>query len=484
LKRSLNDLEPAAVWLRFSEILEIPRPSGHEEGIADFLSAFAARRGLSFDRDVFDNVIIRKDGSGACADRDGVALQAHVDMVAEKNPRSGHDFLLDPIRASIDGDRVWAPETTLGADNGIGVALMLAVLDSGDMTHPPLECLFTVDEERGLIGASRFPTEWITAKRLINLDSENDSSFCIGCAGGMDITLTSCVRREDHFSYRPALSLVVEGLRGGHSGIEIGLNRASALRILGRALDRLSGTGSVRIIDLEGGSKRNAIPRGARAVIALDPEAVEEADRIVHALEADVIREYDGLEDGIAIRLSGVRSDRPPLDARCSQLITDMLLGLPHGVQKMNGRVEGLVETSVNFAIAALGEKEIEFVLSVRSSLEPARGALIGRISAITRLAGFEAECSDGYPGWTPDPDSKLLSTCIEVYRNLIGRDPKVEIIHAGLECGLIGSRIGGLDMISAGPDIHGVHVPGESVSISSLARFWKFLAVLLENLE
>jgi dipeptidase D len=161
-----------------------------------------------------------------------------------------------------------------------------------------------------------------------------------------------------------------------------------------------------------------------------------------------------------------------------------MLLGLPHGVQKMNGRVEGLVETSVNFAIAALGEKEIEFVLSVRSSLEPARGALIGRISAIARLAGFEAECSDGYPGWTPDPDSKLLSTCIEVYRNLIGRDPKVEIIHAGLECGLIGSRIGGLDMISAGPDIHGVHVPGESVSISSLARFWKFLAVLLENLE
>ncbi len=484
MSRILHDLEPAAVWRRFEEILEIPRPSGHEEGIADYLSAFAAARGLSSDRDSYDNVIVRKDGAGPGADREGIVLQAHVDMVAEKSSGSAHDFLRDPIRIEIDGDRVWAPETTLGADNGIGVAMMLALLDSSDLAHPPLECLFTVDEERGLIGASRFPVEWISAKRLINLDSENDGRLCIGCAGGMDINLSSRVRREERVPAGSVFSLVVEGLRGGHSGIEIGLDRACALRLLGRVLDRLSGIGGVRIVDLRGGSKRNAIPREAEAVLSIDPETADEADRIVHSIAAELIREYDCLEEGISIRFSRVESDTPPLDAEYSRLITDMLLALPHGVLKMNGRVEGLVETSVNLAIVALGKRDVEFVLSVRSSLEPAREAVIGRISAMARLAGFDVECSNGYPGWTPDPDSKLLSACVEVYRTLNGRDPQVEVIHAGLECGLIGSRMGGLDMVSAGPDIHGVHVPGESVSISSLARFWKFLTVLLESLE
>jgi dipeptidase D len=482
LNEALRGLEPAAVWERFADLLDIPRPSGHEEGAADYLVSFARQRNLPFERDRWNNVVIRKAGSGSNASGEAIALQAHVDMVAEKATGSTHDFLADPVSAVVRDDRVVAPETTLGADNGIGVALMLAVLDSGDMSHPPLECLFTVDEERGLIGASRFPTEWITAKRMLNLDSEREGAFCIGCAGGMDVMLRSDVVREASVPSGACYRLTVEGLKGGHSGMEIALDRACALRLLGRLLDSVPGTGVPLVGELSGGSKRNAIPREAHAVFlprGVDPDGLTDA---VAAAAMEFEREYVDSEDAIAVRLERAEADGPFLDAASSGILIDLLVGLPHGVQKMNHRVGGLVETSVNLAVATLERDFAEIVLSTRSSVESARDALVNRIQAIGRLAGYGSECSDGYPGWRPDPDSALLALCREAYTESAGREPEIEVIHAGLECGLIGSRTGGLDMVSAGPDIHGVHVPGESVSIPSLGRFWAFLRVLLER--
>lgn len=481
----LSTLEPAPVWHWFEEVLGIPRSSGHEEGIADFLESFAVRRSLLVDRDELNNVCIRRNGTGKSASHPGIVLQAHVDIVAEKCEGSRHDFLTDPIEPEIEGDWVRAVSTTLGADNGMGVALMLALLDSDDLDLPPLECLFTVDEERGLVGASGFPTDWITFSRLINLDSESDSSFCIGCAGGLDIRIEGKLERESvplESTYR----LTVSGLRGGHSGLEIGMNRANAIRLLGRCLNSLMRLGDVKIVSAQGGSKRNAIPRSADAVLTLPVTVEGRALMMMNELESEFTREYAGIEENISIGLYPCESDQPSLT--CSHLhsrkLAFLLTALPHGVEKMNGMVEGLVETSNNLAILSLDGDGAMLAVSVRSSLESAKIALAERVCAVAELAGYSCELSGGYPGWTPDPDSVLLVECKGVYRELNGSDPAVRAVHAGLECGIIGDRIGEIDMISLGPDIRDVHVPGERVSIPSVARFWKFLTKLLERLD
>jgi len=479
----LSTLEPASVWRWFEEVLGIPRSSGHEEGIADFLESFAAQRSLPVSRDELNNVCIRRNGTGESASHPGIVLQAHVDIVAEKREGSLHDFLTDPIEPEIEGDWVRAVNTTLGADNGMGVALMLALLDSDDLNLPPLECLFTVDEERGLVGASSFPIDWITFSRLINLDSESDSSFCIGCAGGLDIRIEGKLERESvppESTYR----LTVSGLMGGHSGIEIGMNRANAIRLLGRCLNSLMRLENVRIVSLQGGSKRNAIPRSADALLTIPVTVERRALAMMNELESQFTREYAGIEENISIGLSSCESDQPPLSPSHSLKLTLLLTALPHGVEKMSGTVHGLVETSDNLAILSLDGDEAMLAVSVRSSLESAKNALAERVCAVSALAGYSCELSGAYPGWTPDPDSALLAECKGVYRELNGSDPAVGAIHAGLECGIIGDRIGEIDMISLGPDIRDVHVPGERVSIPSVARFWKFLTILLEQLD
>jgi dipeptidase D len=481
----LSKLEPASVWRWFEEVLRIPRPSGHEERIADFLESFAVQRSLRVSRDRLNNVCIKRNGSGESASHPGIVLQAHVDIVAEKCESSRHDFLTDPIEPKIEGDWVRAVSTTLGADNGMGVALMLALLDSDDLDLPPLECLFTVDEERGLVGASGFPTDWITFSRLINLDSESDSCVCIGCAGGLDIRIEGKLERESvppENSYR----LAVSGLTGGHSGLEIAMNRANAIRLLGRCLDSLMRLEDVRIVSLHGGSRRNAIPRSADAVLTIPVMVERRAFVMMDELEGEFTREYAGIEENISIGLSRCESDQPPMtySHSHSRRLVNLLMALPHGVEKMSGTVQSLVETSDNLAILSLDGDRAMLTVSVRSSIESAKIALAERVCAITALAGYSCDLSGGYPGWTPDPDSALLAECKGVYRDINGSDPAVGAVHAGLECGIIGSRIGDLDMISLGPDIRDVHVPGERVSIPSVARFWKFLTMLLERLD
>jgi dipeptidase D len=480
----LQGIEPAPVWRWFEELCAIPRASGDEERVSGFVDGFALERGLEHFRDATGNVIVKKPGSGPNAGSPAVMIQAHLDMVAEKREGSLHDFSTDPVLPEVDGDWVIARETTLGADNGLGAALMLALLDDRTIGHPPLECLFTVDEERGLTGAAAVDPAWISARRMINLDSEQEGAFCIGCAGGVDVTLTLGLERMQPPPDMEILLISVDGLKGGHSGMAIGRWRANAIRLLARVLDRILDRGGL-LCNFDGGSKRNAIPRTAGALVTIPSGSRAAVAADVSALLDEARSEYAGIDQDISIRLlpgAGLSSGDPVTPASARRC-TDLLLALPHGVEKMSGISSSLVETSVNLALAGTRDGVCNVVLTVRSLLDRAKDALAGRVMALGRLAGAEVERNGGYPGWKPDPGSALLASAVATYMELHGTDPVVETVHAGLECGIIGARIPGMEMISMGPDIRDVHIPGERASISSTERFWRYLKVLLERI-
>ena len=480
MTRRLQDLQPSAVWSWFLKLCEIPRPSGHEQKVTDFLLEFADGRGLERLVDPTGNVLIRKPGYGAAADADPVALQAHTDMVPEKVDGSDHDFRRDPIKPELDGDWVTARETTLGADNGIGVSCMLALLDTDALTHPPLECLFTVDEERGLTGAAALDPGWLDSRRLINLDSEDEGRFCIGCAGGVDVSIadTLPVGVQEGRTAR----VTIGGLKGGHSGMEIDRGRACGVKLAARALTALADLGA-SVSRLDAGTKRNAIARGARMELWVPEAKMDDAMEVVAGLEEQVRDEYRGIEEAVEMDMEPVEWDSPPVPFGHTRRLADLLLAMPHGVVKMSGVVEGLVETSVNLATASLAEGSLRITLSSRSSIDDAKDWVVRRIRALGRMAGATVEESGAYPGWRPRADSPLLDRARSVYLETTGRDPVVETIHAGLECGILGSRYPGLDMISMGPTIRDVHIPGERVSIPSLERFWAFLTALLAGM-
>ena len=480
----LAGLEPAIVWRMFDAVRSIPRPSGSEQEMTRFLCRFASERGLTHLSDAVGNVLVRLPGRGAAASREPLCIQAHTDMVAEKLDSSTHDFLRDPIRVEVDGDWVVARETTLGADNGMGAAIMLALLDGGCENHPPLECLFTIDEERGLTGASHLDPGWLEARRMINLDSEEEGHFCIGCAGGVDIGI------EGRFSPVPApggfipVSIRVEGLTGGHSGMEIHRGRANSIRILGRVLRELLDRHGCSAAAMSGGSKRNAIPRTASALVMAPPGGFEGLREAVAAIQDRQREEFACVDGGITISASpGDPHPESVMPADFASRTVDLLLSLHHGVERMSCISPGLVETSCNLAILETGAESVSLVLTARSLVETAKHALVDRLEASARLAGFTYSRGNGYPGWKPDTSSELLATAAACYRGLTGGEPLVEAVHAGLECGIIGDRVGGMDMISMGPDIRGVHAPGERVGISSTGRFWGFLRGLLARL-
>ena len=463
--------EPA--WRFFRDICGIPHTSGNEAGISKYLVDFARERGLEVLSDPQGNVLIRKDGPGQ-----PVALQAHMDMVGEKISGSNHDFLVDPIKPELDGDLLLAGETTLGADNGIGVALMLELLHGDYSGLPSLECLFTVDEERGLVGALAFPPEWITAGKLINLDSEELGVITIGCAGGRDVEIELSGELEDYTG--SGVKVEVNGLNGGHSGMEINSDNANAIKLTARLCRQLEELLGGRLVSFRGGSKHNAIPRTAEAVMALDEPA--RAKTLCSIIRKDFLEEYAGIEDTITVKCTETDISTR-LTEESSSVFIDTLLALPHGVEKMSGTVDDLVETSANLAIASWERGTLKILISIRSAVESAKNAHLEAIAAIGRLAGGRITAGEGYPGWTPDTSSDLLDAAKESYRRTLGSDPTVEAIHAGLECGIIGQRVGDLEMISLGPDISDVHVPGEAVSVSSVDQFLKFLLALLENL-
>lgn len=467
-----SELSEKPVWRFFKDLCAIPRTSGNEEAVSRYLADFARERKLEVLTDEQMNVLIRKPGQG-----EAVALQAHMDMVGEKVSGSSHDFMKDPVTPDIESGSLICRETTLGADNGIGVALMLELLAGDYEGISPIECLFTVDEERGLVGALGFPPEWITARKLINLDSEALGVITIGCAGGRDVRISLPVQTEK--CEGQGVRVTVDGLNGGHSGMEINSDNANGVKLTARICRQLEELLDARLVSFSGGTKHNAIPRQAVAVLSSsDPARVR---ALCSIMKKEFMEEYAGIENLITVECEEV-SVMEQLTAESSATILDVLLALPHGVEKMSGVVENLVETSCNLAIIKWENRSAEILISIRSAVESAKNACVESIAAIGRLAGASVTSGDGYPGWAPDTSSDLLTEAAASVRRCLKKEPVVEAIHAGLECGIIGERVGGLEMISIGPDIRNVHIPGEAVDIESVDSFLLFLIDLLGN--
>ncbi len=481
---AIAGLEPTALWVNFEALSRIPRPSKQEEQVLAWLKAFADARGLKWQQDETGNIIVRRPGSGDGESAPTVVIQSHVDMVCEKNSDVEHDFGRDPIRLLRDGDWLTADGTTLGADNGIGVATALALLEMrSDARLPPLECLFTVDEETGLTGAFALDGALLQGRTLLNLDTEEWGAICIGCAGGGDSELALPVAREASPGDFLSFQLSVEGLMGGHSGVNIHEYRANAIVLLASLLEPLATIGA-RLVSVRGGDKTNAIPREAFATLLLPPAAMADAQIAVGARTAALQAEFGTLETALRVTLAGL--DAAPaecLSAGAQTSLLGLLRALPHGVLKYSHAIPGLVETSNNLASVAPDGGHYRIVCSSRSSIMEALEDVRDRIATIAALCGATVTRSSSYPGWQPDPTSPVLKRLKRIYAEQLGEAPEVGAIHAGLECGVIGERAPGMDMVSFGPTITGAHSPDERVEIPTVAKFWNLLLALLADM-
>lgn len=479
----IKDLKPELIWQCFDEITKIPRPSCHEEQIRKFLLDFAATHGVEAKTDKCGNVLMRKPASKGCENAPTVVLQSHMDMVAEKNNDVEHDFLKDPIKTYVDGDWVKARGTTLGADNGIGMAAAMAVMIDPTLTHGPIEALFTINEEIGLEGAQNIGPDMITGNILINLDSEDDGEIFVGCAGGIDTTAIfkySPSLTPEHFCY---LRVSVTGLLGGHSGGDIHLGRANANKVIARFIWECSQKWPVAVCSFDGGNLRNAIPREASALFGINAEHKGAIISKLKKYAEEIRNEYKGVEPSMDLRIE--ESERPDhcMDSETSLRLVRALYSAPHGVVSMSRDLPGLVETSTNLAAVKMIEgNQIKVTTSQRSSVESRKYDIAGQVEAHFQLAGAEVSHSDGYPGWAPNMDSAIMKISGEAYKELFGVDPAIKAIHAGLECGLFLDKYPHLDMVSFGPTMTGVHSPDEQLNIPTVEKFWRHLCRVLEK--
>jgi len=482
-KGELGSLEPQGLWKYFLGLSRIPRGSKNEAAAAQWVADQAVALGCDVTRDAVGNVIIRKNATPGREKAPVTALQAHVDMVCEKNEATQHDFLKDPIALRRDGDKLLATGTTLGADNGIGVAAALAVLESKTIKHGPLEVLITIDEETGLTGAGGLAEGLLKAQYLLNLDSEEEGDLTIGCAGGIDTMATRRVALVPATAGKAAYRLKVMGLKGGHSGVEIHQGRGNALRILAGVLWSLAPRFGMEMVSFAGGNKRNAIPREGSAVFFMDPAKLEEFKAAVTAMEQDYRSALGAFDPGLAMVVE-TKTDAPAkvMDSRDARAVVNFLYTVPHGVEANSPDIADLVQTSTNLAIISTKDDLIEVSTSQRSSIAGSKIDMANRISATCELAGFEAKRGDGYPGWKPDPKAALVKVVNAVHEKTFGKPMAIKAIHAGLECGLIGEKYPGMQMVSFGPSMWDVHTPDENVSISSVGNFWTLLVAVLEN--
>jgi dipeptidase D len=480
---ALSGLKPAALWKHFEDILKIPHGSGNEKALADHVMAQAKRLGLKARKDKAGNVVVRKPGSSGHEAAAPIVLQGHLDMVCEKNSNVAHDFLKDPIQAAIDGGWVHAVGTTLGADNGIAVAAGLALMEETSLVHGPLEILFTVDEETGLNGARGIEPGALTGRRLLNLDSEEEGTFTIGCAGGADSEIVlPLVRKAARL--KAARRLKISGLRGGHSGIDINTGRANALKLVALVLRQAGPALPFELVGIEGGNKHNAIPREAWADLLLPPAKVRafqaHLDKVLDALR----EEYGSVEKDLAGSIEEIaRPKFTPLSPGSRDALIDLVLACPHGVLRMHPEIAGLVETSNNLAILRTARARARVVCSSRSPIAPALQAVRLSLRSLARLAGAKIVQPAGYPGWAPDLKSPLLAALKKIHVKVYGKPAEVVAIHAGLECGIIGEKFPGMDMISFGPTIRNPHSPEERVEIATVEHFWTFLTTVLSAL-
>ncbi len=480
----LSNLEPREVWGYFEEICSVPRPSKKEEQIIQYLVDFAKEHKLEYKKDRSGNLLIRKPAVRSKEKLKTGVLQSHVDMVGEKNKDTDHDFETDPIKPYIEGDWVKAEGTTLGADNGLGIAAQLAVLASGEISHGPLECLFTVDEETGLTGAFALESGFFEGKILINLDSEDWGELFIGCAGGIDTTATFDFDRENVPGDHQGFTIQVTGLNGGHSGDEIHKGLGNALKIINRFLWNITEDYDVRISSFEGGRARNAIPREAEAHISINEEDVENVKQYFEDFEGNIKNELKVTEPGLHLSLDEAGIPGYVIDEDTQHDVLNALYACPHGVHAWSQEIEDLVETSTNLAAIETRRNGSYFITtSQRSSVDSAKQDIASMVESVFRLGNAKVEHSAGYPGWQPNTDSGILKITENAYKKLFNKDPEVKAIHAGLECGLFLQKYPYLDMISIGPTIKGAHTPEERASIETTREFWMLLIEMLRNI-
>ncbi len=500
----LSNLEPKNVFGFFEEICKIPHGSGNVGQISDYLVDFAKQRKLYYEQDEAKNVIIVKEATAGYEDQPPIILQGHMDMVAVKKPDCDIDMKTEGLRLAVDGDKVYAEGTSLGGDDGIAVAYSLALLDADYISHPRLEVVITVDEEVGLDGARVIDLSRLKANRMLNLDSEEEGIFLTSCAGGARVDCVLPVQRT--LMQGVAVGVNVEGLQGGHSGAEIHKERGNSNSLMGRILYAVIRQLNVGICELQGGLADNAIPRQTKAVLVVEEKDRELLEAIIHAESTDIAGELARKDPDFKVKVNDVTEymqfendrksctieeqmdgcDRSKLfrcvagkeAARCAAFLT----ALPNGVQAMSADIPGLVETSLNLGLLSLKEDGVHAGFAVRSSVESAKYALIGKLQALTALAGGSNKVTGDYPGWQYRVDSPLRDKMVKLYREMYGQEPKVEAIHAGLECGILGSKIPNLDCVSLGPDMKDIHTTEETLSISSTERVWKYLVRLLEE--
>ncbi|KAB2908364.1 MAG: aminoacyl-histidine dipeptidase [Ignavibacteriales bacterium] len=479
----LGNLKPKVVWDIFEEMCAYPRPSKKEDAVIEYVLEFCDKHGLEYLRDDAGNVIIRVPATPGFENKKTVILQGHLDMVCEKNANVEFDFETEGIRPYIDGDWVKAEGTTLGADNGIGASAALAVAVDETAEHGPLEILLTLDEETGLTGATNLGTDVLEGDYLLNLDSEEIGEIYIGCSGGRDTKATLSYAPEEAPPNYNFYEISVTGLRGGHSGMEIHQGRGNAIKIIGRLLNILTEYYVLSVGEVNGGSKRNAIPREAFAVIAVDPEDEAEVLEEVAEFNNIISAELSSVEPSVQVQIKKMDERRPVLDETAEDMLVLTLCALPHGVLKMSADIPGLVETSTNLATVSCSDGEIVIGTSQRSSVESEIEEAVMMVKSVFQLAGAVVETEDGYPGWKPDVDSVLLKIGKEAYISLFGKEPEVKAIHAGLECGIIKEKYPHIDMISFGPTMTGVHSPDEQLFIPSVEKFWHHLLKILETI-
>ena len=477
-----DGLQPAIVWAHFATLCAIPRPSKGEAELRDHLKAWAEARGLQTLVDATGNMIVRKPASPGHEAAPSVLLQAHLDMVTQNNADRPHDFTRDPIEPVIQGDWLVADGTTLGADNGIGVAMMLAALEDKTLVHGPLEALFTVDEEAGMGGARGLEPGVLQSKLMLNLDTEEWGEFYLGCAGGTNVT----VDQPGHAEALPAgfvgCQIDVRGLRGGHSGLNIHEGRGSAIKLLVRILRQIEKRWPMRLSTFKGGTARNALPREAFATLALPAAAVAELPALLAEFEASFRLELAGVDAGVSVSMAACAVDKVLAPAEQSVWLSS-LHAAPHGVRRMSVQVPGVVEISNNLGIVEISPETGSCNFMVRFLVESAGVELADEIVSLFTLAGLKAEQYGYYPSWQPNPGSPLLAACQSAYRKAFDADSSIQVIHAGLECGIIGGKYPDLDMVSFGPTIRGAHAPGESVEIASVERSWRLLKEILLTL-
>lgn len=481
----IDGLQPENLWVRFNEISQVPRPSKGEEQIRAYLRNFAAVRNLKMKEDKVGNIVINLEPTKGCESTPTIVLQSHVDMVCEKNKDKIHDFNNDPITLLREGDWIKADGTTLGADNGIGVAAALAIATDYTLNHGPIELLFTVDEETGLTGANNLEKGYIKGKYLLNLDTEEDGAFYVGCSGGLDTAgIFKIEWAKLNQGFIPLL-LSIGGLKGGHSGIDIVEKRGNAIKFLCYLLNDLKQI-DFQLGSITGGSKRNAIPREAEALIFVKPEDESKVRELINGFSLASVIEYKGVDDGIKITLESKEPDdsQKVFDKKFADGIINSLLALPHGAIAMSADIKGLVETSTNLATVTMNDDEIIIGTSQRSSIESAKRNIAASVKAVFDLAGAEVKNSDGYPGWQPNMDSKLLKIAKQVYQKTFNNEPEMKAVHAGLECGILGDKYPGLEMISFGPTITGAHSPEERVNIRAVGNFYVLLKAIIEEIS